>query len=135
MSLPFLMNLVVIRIQKVVVEDTVWDDVFREPIGNKALSQEIEVKGQVNLGSKKFYELARTLTGDVGRSNMYLVFRTSDLEKQGVEIVKGDRVVKIADQVVDFEVTEIRPESPLNGRFLLKYVELEHVKEKRASTG
>lgn len=133
MKLPMLMNLVEIKIRKESIENTVWDDVFKEPVGTKNFSSEITIKGQANLGSKRYYQLSRSLTGDTERSSIYLVFRTADLEEQGVEITKGDRVVKVADRNVNFEVTQVRPESPLNGRFLLTYVELETVVEERAS--
>ncbi len=133
MVFPILMNLVNIEISQLKILETFVDDDFREPISRKIRGSTILVKGQVNFGSKSFEERSITRTGDMEPTDGHLVFRKIDLDGLGVTIRKGDRVTKIAGLPTTLIVREVRPESPLNGAFLLLYVVLEHDREARES--
>jgi len=127
--LPFRMNLVSIKIMSFSHTSTNWDPDFREPVSDKSFESVVEVKGQVNWGRKDDKVLRRTRVGDAEPSYCWLVFRKKDLEDQGVEIKKNDKVIEIAGKSVDLVVNEVRNESPLRGEFLLTYVDLREPKE------
>lgn len=131
-ALPMRMNLVRIKLRRLNVPATPQDSDFREPMRSKAF-EEVEVQGQVNFGSKQVDQRGRTMIGDWPRSSAHLVFKMADLQAAGFEPRKGDRVSEIAGRPLDFEIGEVRPESPLRGAFLLLYCEMEEVKEERAS--
>lgn len=130
---PFRLNLVEIVLRPLAKADTAWDPDFREPLGAKATGKEVTLLGQVNLGSKQLRERDRTATGDREPSEGHLVFRRMDVEAAGIAVKKGDRVVRVAGEPVDFVITEVRPESPLAGKFLLVYAEFTHDVEARES--
>jgi hypothetical protein len=130
---PARMNLVEIGLRPLARDATAWDEDFREPLTAKATAAEVTLRGQVNLGSKQFHGRDRTATGDREPSAGHLVFRKADLDAAGVRPGKGDRVVRIAGEAVDFVITEVRPESPLRGEFRLVYAEFTHDVEERES--
>ena len=130
---PTRMNLVEIVLRPLARDATAWDEDFHEPVGAKATAAEVTLQGQVNLGSKQFRGRDRTATGDREPSAGHLVFRKSDLGAAGVRLAKGDRVVQVAGEAVDFVITEVRPEAPLRGEFLLVYAEFTHDVEERES--
>jgi len=133
--LPERMNTVEIVVRKLSKDRTHWDRDFEEPVTKKDRSAEVTLHGQVNLGraGAAFARRSPSLTGDRVESDGHLVFRKADLDAAGVTLAKGDRVVRIASEDVDFLLTEVRPESPLRGGFLLVYAELDHNREERAS--
>lgn len=133
MARPIRINPVRIKVKQFDATTTVEDSDFREPKSEKVFESVKELKGQVNFGGKTYSEVWRTRTGDEGRTMGWCVFRTSDLEKWGVTLRKGDRIIEIAGEPMDLEIREVRFESPLRGKFLLVYAIFEHVKEKRAS--
>jgi hypothetical protein len=132
---PERMNTVEIVVRKLAKNRTHWDSDFEEPITKKDRSVEIFLRGQVNLGraGSAFERRSPSLTGDRAESDGHLVFRKADLDAAGVTLAKGDRVIRIAGEAVDFLLTEVRPESPLGGGFLLVYAEFEHNREERAT--
>ena len=130
---PNRMNLVEIVVKKLSKTKTHWDDDFEEPVGKKDRTVEVTVMGQPNLAARRFERRDPSRTGDREPSNARITFRKSDLESKGVEIAKGDRVVKIGSLETDFLVAEVRPESPLDEEFLLVVAELEENKEERKS--
>ena len=118
------------------------DPDFGEPIGDDIFSATlVEAMGQINLGSKKFKERANTLSGDEETVQGHCVFRVCDLIDAGLATLvgsvvsfvlkKGDRIVKLGARTVDFEVLEIRTESPLQGDFKLAYVVFGQATEQR----
>jgi len=116
------------------------DSDFREPIGVKQRPAEVIVTGQVNLGlvkNKRFELVKRSRTGDVEDLFGRLVFKKTDLVAQGVMIEKGWKVLRAgpsgSETIIDGVIIEVRPESPLNGDFLLIYVEFEYDREKKES--
>ncbi len=133
---PRRMNLVDITIEQISVADTEYDEDYQMPVGGKeARPTTIQVKGQVNFGDggHQFEARQPSMTGDRIPSTSHIVFRTCDLEEAGITIKKDDRVISIAGEDVDLLVDEVRGESPLDGGYLLRYVELVSNKEERAS--
>jgi hypothetical protein len=108
------------------------DPVFRSPTVKKVRPTSYVYSAQVNLGSKDQDKKARTETGDRPRTRGHLVFRTRDLApnttlpkpKKGWQ-VKTLFVGTDQEQAVDWLIEEVRIESPLRGRPLLVYCELE----------
>ena len=72
---PHRMNLVDIEIRQILKSITPLDPDFREPVSSAALSSVVIVRGQANLGNKRFERTFRTHTGDVAESEGHLVFR------------------------------------------------------------
>lgn len=138
---PSRINERIIRFQR--LDRTVsLDPDFGEPFGEDiTITATIDVVGQVNFGSKSFRKRSNTLSGDEERVKGHLVFKMCDLIDAGLAtqsgskisfvLEKGDLVTRIGDKPTDFEVYEIRPESPLQGDFLLVYVDLVNHKEIR----
>jgi hypothetical protein len=123
-GLPAFLNLVEIDLEQLLpVAQQHVDSDFREPKTTKLRAVVRTLEGQVNYGSKKFLKLDPTRTGDREDSFGWLVFEKAYLVDLGVTIQKGDRIIRIASQTVNHLVTEVRPESPLEGDFLLMYVE------------
>lgn len=133
--LPSRMNTVEIVLRKLGSDRTHWDPDFEEPLTKKNRTEEVVLHGQVNLGrsGSAFDRRRPSLTGDRAESDGHLVFRKADIEAAGVTLRKGDRVVRVAGEEVDFLLTEVRPESPLGGEFLLVYAEFEENREERGS--
>lgn len=124
MGFPIRYNPVWVEIKQLNKSATQWDPDYKEPIGGQhAYDTTIRVKAQVNLGSKQFYERMRTERGETTPSSGHLVFKKEYWDAQGLTIKKGDRITKIAEHACDFEITEVRPESPLRMKTLLYYVE------------
>lgn len=131
---PIRFNPVPISIRQLDVAATHVDSDFNEPISRKVEGTVITVDGQINFGNKIFNELEQSRTGDELTTVGHLLFRKCDLDNASLVLKKGDRVVAIASQATDLIIREVRPESPLNGDFLLIYCELEEDREKHAST-
>ena len=129
---PVFMNLVPISIRQLDTVATHIDSDFREPISRKVQGAPVLLYGQVNLGSKTYEERETGRTGDEIPTIGHLVFEKAVLDAASVILRKGDRVVGIASQATDLMIREVRPESPLNGDFLLIYCELEEDLEKHA---
>jgi hypothetical protein len=126
MGHPFRYNPVWVEIVQLNKAATQWDDDYKEPIGGaKSYDSVIRVRAQVNLGSKQFYERERSDRGEETPSRGHLVFKKEYWDAQGLTITRGDRIKKIAEHDCDFEIMEVRPESPLRGKTLLYYVEFE----------
>ena len=126
-GLPNRLNLVTIQIKQLKKgsSDTYVDPDFAEPAGPIGYTATVTLEGQVNLMSQDFKNLFRSITGDTNQSRGHLVFRNpvTDINGTAVTLQKGDIITSIAGESVEFYIYEIRPESPLNGGFLLKYCE------------
>lgn len=124
MGFPIRMNPVWVEIAQLNKASTQWDSDYKEPVGGQHdYDSVIQVKCQVNLGSKEFKRRERTERGEGQPTFGHLVFKKEYWDRLGLTIKKGDRVKKIAEHDVDFEIMEVRPESPLRGKTLLYYVE------------
>ena len=125
-GLPHKLNLVTIKIQQAQLgsANTYVDPDFSEPASPITFDSEITLEGQVNLMSKDYLNMLRTMTGDQGDTRGHLVLRNpvKDTSGNSITLQKGDKITEIAGVSVDFYVFQIRPESPLDGVFLLKYV-------------
>lgn len=108
------MNLVDVKISRFDHGRTRWDRDHREPKGRKKYLDPVTVRSQVSYRKTEMRNNRRT--GDKEFSEGHLVFRSSDLEKWGMEFKKGDKVVEIAGRKVDYAITEVRPTAILGGR-------------------
>ena len=144
LQLPFRINPVVVKFQKLNRIDIQIDPDFDEPIGGDILqSQIIEADAQVNLRGGPYKRRTPSLSGDEGKTDGHLVMLLDTMIEDGLAtgssetqidfvLAKGDRIVQIASQVVNFEIIEIRVESPLRGDFLLVYIVFKQGAEERA---
>lgn len=144
-TLPALLNEVTIKFQQLDRPGALLDPDFNEPIGGDIFVETIiETVGQVNLRGGPFRRRANTLTGDEEDVRGHVVLRLSELVDKGLatddpeitfSLRKGDRVVQLASQIVNFEIVEIRPESPLDSLdedALLVFIEfIEPAEERR----
>lgn len=122
--------------------NTTIDEDFNEPIGGDLLSPNvITAVGQTNFRSGPFRSRTMTLSGDEELIRGHLIFTLPELIDKGLatevgdaitfEFSKGDRIILVDGIRVDFEIVEIRTESPLFGDFLLVYIELVHGQDTR----
>lgn len=142
-SYPKRWNPVDIKIQRLDVPNTFIDDDFREPVSKKKRFTTITLRGQVNFGDRAFTveERSRAAPGDEDVTKAHVVFRRKDLVDAGLwdnaapedNLKKGDKIIEIAGESFDLIFSEIRPESPLRGKFLLIYGEFEHEREERGA--
>lgn len=132
MSLPSRMNLVDIKIRQLIKPDEEFiDDDFIEPVHGRRFEEEVTVKGQPNFSKKRFQELTPSGVGDISVSRVYIIFKEEELKKADLSLKKGDRIVSVAGRDCLMEIVEIRPESPIGGKFKLIFAELEEVPEER----
>jgi len=130
---PISMNLVDITIKQLDVVNTHVDSDFREPISRKVEGASITLQGQINFGNKAFKNDSDERSGNNALTIGHVLFKKSVLDDQSIVLRKGDRVIAIASQATDLIIHEVRPESPLDGDFLLIYCELEEDKQKHSS--
>ena len=139
-SVPYKLNLVTIKIKQKQVSssDIYTDPIFNEPGTPIDFGSEITLKGQVNFGSKEYEGQSITLTGDMDDTRGHLVFRNPVRDTSGTDITlgKGDLITEIAGVAIPdgLYIREVRPESPLDGAFLLWYVEFSSNPEIRESS-
>ena len=118
MSIPLRMNLVAVKIKKLVPASVVRDRHFDEPRAgeNKVYGTVIPLNAQIVYDKVKERDAA--MTGDPGTSKGHLCFRKDDLDLAAVPVVlkKGDIITEIAGVAVDYKITEVRPSGHLRGR-------------------
>lgn len=135
------MNLVDIEIQQLDRTRTSVDPDFKVSSGKKRYRDAVTLKGQVNQSGGPIDRFTRSFAGNLESSGGHLVFRFEDLkevdlidcDKSEEDLQSGDLIVKVAGLRTNYRVTEVRPESPLGGVFLLVYVEFEKNTEERAA--
>jgi len=129
MTLPARLNLVDItikQIQKSGVNATWQDPDFREPANTANFADSIVIQGQPNLGSRSFEQLLRSITGSEERTRGHIVFKKETLDSAGITLQVGDKITDVGGFSVDLTIREVRPESPLDGSFLLLYAVFEN---------
>lgn len=111
------------------------DPIFNEAASPISFGSEITLEGQVNLMNRSFDRLFYSLTGDQKGSFGHLTFKNPITTTGGTPVTlrKGDKITSIAGVASDLFITQIRPESPLNGEILLWYVEFTNNQEARNS--
>jgi len=149
MMYPTRYNPSLVRYQQKDCATVEHDPVWGEPLAGRAegrgLGPVIEVEAQVNRGSKMARRLERQYSGDGQNAAGHLVFTVDWLTDAGLTLRVGDRIVGIAYRVdgsgavlewedVQYEVIDVRPESPLRGGMRLVYAVFAEVKEGRAGT-
>lgn len=105
------MNNVVIKIKQYSTVDTVSDEDFMEVISEPIYESELTLSGQV-VYEKQEAETPAT-TGDIEVVQGRLVFKKVSLG--AVELKKGDRIILIAGQVVDYSIHHVKNTGHLNG--------------------
>ena len=109
MVLPNLLHPVPIEIEQINRSGTIQDDDYREPVQKVTRNSKVVVPGQV-----KWYEDERlnpTKSGAESESQGYVLFRYVDLNRLGVTLQMGNRIVKMGTIEVDVYVTALRPEA------------------------
>ena len=135
MAFPIKWNPVTVKIRQLEKSESYNDPDFSEPASPLTFGDEVIMEAQVNFMSRNFEGLMRTMTGDAENSSGHLVFRNPIADTSGTSITlqKGDKITEIAGVSTDLFIMEVRPESPLNGVFLLWYVRFSHNQETRTS--
>lgn len=126
-DLPLRMNLVEIKIAQLRMSHTTIDSVYKEVVGKESRKTVI-LEGQ----DKRFRQsqLRAKLGGDETVTAGHLVFKKDYLDNMDVHLRKGDRILEIAGEPVNYDIEEVRYESPLRGKNLLVYVEYREPKER-----
>lgn len=135
------MNLVEVEIQQLDRTKTQVDPDFKVASGKKVYKAAKKLKAQINQSGGPIDRFTRSLAGNLQTSEGHLVFRFDELadsdlidcEVSDDDLQAGDLIVKVAGLKTNYRVTEVRPESPLGGRFLLVYVMFEKNTEERAA--
>lgn len=129
------MNLVTVKVtQMQTTSSNLYEDPdFGEPAAPMTYASEVTLEGQVNFGSKQYEELLRSLTGNAKSTFGHCVFKNPIVDTSGssVTLAIGDKITEIAGETMELYITEVRPESPLNGEFLLWYVSFTDNQEER----
>jgi hypothetical protein len=143
MRLPFRYNPVDIEIKALVkagrienVDRPVIDNVFKRPKGVKTwagdgISETIKLKAQVYYENQD--EKAAMRGGDSPNTVAHLTMRKREFDLLVVKPAKGDLIVKIADEEVSYEITEVRRAGFLRGKALLIQFDFEKSTELRGS--
>ena len=125
------------KIKRLDLPDTQVDAVFKVPLNRMTRGTDVVYPAQVNMGGKIKDRRFRTLMGDRPETKAWLVMRYADMAPNTSLAMpqKGDVITSLyvgtpAEQVVDYLVEEVRPESPLNGAPLLFYVEFNRDRER-----
>ena len=120
------------------------DPDFGEPIGDDLrFVTTTTMIGQANFAGGPIGRRLTSLSGDSEPADGHVVIRFEDMVAAGLAnsgldptfvLSKGDRIIQVASQVVDFEIIEIRPESPLetcDADALLIYIDFVQGREER----
>jgi hypothetical protein len=135
------MNLVDIEIQQLDRVRTSVDDDFKVSSGKKRYRPVVKLRGQINQAGGPIDRFSRSFAGNLETSGGHLVFRFDELSEKDLidcdrsedDLQSGDLITRVAGLRTNYRVTEVRPESPLGGSFLLVYVEFEKNTEERAA--
>jgi hypothetical protein len=143
MRLPFRMNLIDIEVKALAKQDRipntdkpVVDNVFKRPKGLKTwagdgYSETIKFKAQVYYENQEDKVILRG--GDSPDTVAHLTMRKTDYDLLLVKPNKGDLIIKVAEEEVSYEITQIRRAGFLRGKPLLIQIEFEKSKELRGS--
>jgi hypothetical protein len=135
------MNMVDIEIQRLDRRKTQVDPDFKVASGKKRYRPVVKLRGQVNQSGGPIDRFTRSFAGNLQTTGAHLVFRFGDLKERDLidcesdadDLQPGDLIVRIAGLKCRNRITEVRPESPLDGSFLLVYVLFEKDTEERAA--
>jgi len=73
----------------------------------------IDLEAQIAYKNKDEQEV--TLTGDAANADGHLTFLTRILNASGIVLSKGDLVIRIENNPVDYKLIEVRPAAHLGG--------------------
>lgn len=126
-GLPMRMNFVEVKITQVRLTHTTVDPVYREAVGKES-RKPLTIQAQNKIIKQSSQYPSRS--GDETVAFGHLVFRKKDLEEQNVVLKRGDKVVEIDGDKVDYDIVEIRNESALAGGNLLTFATYGVAKER-----
>jgi len=133
---PIKYNPIRVMIKKLNKPDIIIDDDYGTPVGgNVGLTRDdaIEIEAQINLGNKKYFAMMRAQDGDKNLTQGHLFISKNAMDLKGFSVAKGDKIVEVGPagsaQKFNSIITEVRPESPLNGDFLFIVAEFEEDKD------
>jgi len=109
MVLPNLLHPVPIEIEQINRSGTIQDDDYREPIQQVSRNARVTIPGQVKWNSDE--RLNPTKAGAEDESQGYVLFRYTDLNRLGVTLQQGNRIVKMGTVDVDVYIIQLRPEA------------------------
>jgi hypothetical protein len=102
---------------------TVYDDDAREPIAQVARAvvgttvTTVELKAQASWNRALRTEWQGGGQGGVSEgADGYLVFRVGELEKKGITLQRGDRIISVAGRTTDLYLLEELPAAHLDGK-------------------
>jgi len=126
-DLPMMMNLVEVKIARVRLTHTTVDPVYKEVVGKEERNT-VTLQAQ-NKTIMESYQYP-SASGDETNTSGHLVFKKKYLEEMNVSLKKGDKVVSIAGDTVDYDIIEVRSESALGGNNLLIFAVYGRAKER-----
>jgi hypothetical protein len=108
MTIPNLLHPVPIYIQQIDTDNTLYDDEFREFIGQETLTEAVMVPGQVKQTFD--YSVKSARRGRKEDSSGYILFRYVDLNAAGITLALNDRISKIGTIDTDVYINVLEPE-------------------------
>ena len=122
MGFPIRWNPVEIRVRP--LQQAAMDPDYAERSGDDQFGDEVVLSGQPNFWKGQWERLGRGFSGDQDLVRGHILFKIEDLDAGGFTPSVGDAVVSVngfvqTDKHV-FRVIEMRPISPLRGRYLFK---------------
>lgn len=131
MAYPSIYNPVAVTIRQYNIAATIMDADFREPVANHVSYTDLQTFAQIVY--KKEGELQPAFSGDLSLCEGYLVFtRTVFDALTHTPIKKGDKIILVEDQTVDYDVSEVRRTGTLRGRSWLVLVYFMQPSERNA---
>lgn len=121
---PRLLNPTKVKIAQKNEAKTQYDNLRRTPINVVAKDAEFSIDAQVKWNTQiGDFGNPQVLQEGVDEREMgYLIMRTKDLKAAGKVIKRGDRLIQIEDQVVQFYILRVEYGSHYGGKFKLMKV-------------
>lgn len=107
MPLPNLLHKTNIVIQQIDKGDTIYDEDTREPVQQAHRTVNKDLKGQVHWGQAD--DLEPGAGGVQEESDGYVLFRYLDLDKKGIALSPGDRIIKMGRLNTDVYLIKLQP--------------------------
>lgn len=108
---PFRYNPVFVIVKRKIISKAVYADGYQEETAQQ-FEDPITVRAQPEFNRREWEKRRRSYSGDMLDSIGHLTCKADDLREDGWEPQKGDKIIKIAQQVTEFVVDEVRFESP-----------------------
>lgn len=99
---PTLLHPIPVKVAARRKDETLWDTDAREPIGNVATDQPIQLVAQV---SWKSTDTMADVQGNIERMDGYLLFLRKDMIAAGIMVGEGDRILSIGEGEAEVHMT------------------------------